>query len=64
MVSISIDSYVKKHCKNYPGEESNKLRERLKQAINDKKNGAICINCGQVIWAIGSAVAYRDVFLV
>ena len=62
MIPISIEAYVNKHCKNNPGEEPNQLRENLKQAVKDKKNGVICINCDQEIWAIGSAVAYQGCF--
>ncbi|WP_085505215.1 hypothetical protein [Thalassobacillus devorans] len=62
MVPISIDSYVNKHCKSNPGEEPNKLKKRLKEAVNNKKNGASCFNCGQEIWAIGSAIAYQGCF--
>ena len=62
MVPISIEAYVNKHCENNPGENPNQLRENLKQAVKDKKNGAPCHNCGQEIWAIGSAVAYQGCF--
>ena len=57
MISISIEEFVNIYCKNNPGKESNQLREHLQQAVKDKKNGGTCINCGQEIWAIGSALA-------
>ncbi|WP_261134390.1 hypothetical protein [Bacillus sp. Marseille-Q3570] len=50
------------HCKNNPEEDPNRLKESLNEAVNDKKNGAACFNCGQEIWAIGSAVAYQACF--
>ncbi|GEN83662.1 hypothetical protein SLU01_19740 [Sporosarcina luteola] len=62
MIPISIEAYVKKHCEGNPGENPQKLKENLKQAVKDKKNGATCSNCGQEIWAIGSAVAYQGCF--
>lgn len=62
MVPISIESYVNKHCKSNPFEEPNKLKQRLIEAVNDKKNVVSCFNCGQEIWAIGSAVAYQGCF--
>ena len=62
MVPISIQSYIKKHCENNPGENPNQLKERLKQAVKDKKSGATCHNCGQEIWAIGSAIVFQGCF--
>ncbi|WP_237049359.1 hypothetical protein [Lentibacillus amyloliquefaciens] len=53
---------MNKHCKNNPEENPNQLRKDLKQAVKDKKNGETCFNCGQEIWAIGSAVAYQSCF--
>lgn len=62
MVPISIEAFVKMHCKSNPDENPNQLRERLKEAVRDKKNGEMCSSCGQEIWAIGSAVAYHSCF--
>lgn len=62
MVPISIEKFVNLYCKNNPEEVPSQLRENLKQAVMDKKNGATCINCGQRIWAIGSAVSHYSCF--
>ncbi|QAS52315.1 hypothetical protein [Halobacillus litoralis] len=62
MIPISIISFVNKHCKSNPDEEPNKLKKRLKEAVNDKENGVICFKCDQEIWAIGSAVANQGCF--
>lgn len=62
MVPISIETFVKKHCKNNPEENPAQLRKNLKQAVTDKKNGATCTYCGQIIWAIGSAVSHQGCF--
>lgn len=62
MIPISIEKYVKKHCKSNPEENPSQLRGKLEQAVKDKKNGEACFNCGKEIWAIGSAVAYQGCF--
>lgn len=62
MVPISLEAFVKMHIKNDPDEEPSKLRGNLRQAVEDKKNGASCFNCGQEIWAIGSALVYQGCF--
>lgn len=62
MVPISIEKFVNKHCKNNPEENPVQFRESLIQAVKDKKKGATCTNCGQEIWAIGSAVSYQGCF--
>ncbi|WP_130859458.1 hypothetical protein [Gracilibacillus phocaeensis] len=62
MQPISMEDYVKKHCKGNPDTDPKQLRKSLKQAVQDKKNGEKCRRCGQEIWAIGSAVAYQSCF--
>lgn len=62
MVPISIEDFVNKHCETNPEENPNQVKEDLKEAVKDKKKGETCFNCGQEIWAIGSAVAYHGCF--
>jgi len=53
---ISINEYIKQNGKNNPKENMADLRKALFNAVNAKKNGAKCDNCGQPIWAAGTAV--------
>lgn len=53
---ISVDEFVKSYYKNNPKEDDPNLREILIGTANDKKNGAKCGQCGQPIWAVGSAI--------
>lgn len=62
MVPISLEKFVEKHYKNNPEENPAQLRKNLKRAVKDKKNGATCSNCGQEIWAIGSAISHHSCF--
>lgn len=62
MVSISIEAFINLYRKNNPEVNSNQLRVNLKQAVRDKKNGETCFNCGQEIWAIGSAIVYQGCY--
>ncbi len=62
MVPISLEDYVKKHCKRNPDENPAQFKKALKQAVKAKKDGATCANCGQEIWALGSAVAFQGCF--
>lgn len=36
--------------------------ERLKDAVQRKNSGETCNNCGEPIWAIGTAIAYQGCF--
>lgn len=53
-ISISINTYIKKHLKNNPSENEKELRKRLNAALSDYKKGIRC-SCGNDIWVIGSA---------
>lgn len=53
---ISIDEFLKSYKVNNPKEDVKNLRKVLTAVVLDKKNGAVCNQCGQPIWAIGSAV--------
>ena len=51
---ISIDDFVKAHRKNNPTEDMKTYRTNLEQAVNSKKSGTVCYQCGNPIWAIGT----------
>lgn len=60
-VSISIDTYIKKHLVNNPSEDEKDLKKRLNSALVDFKNGVKC-SCGNDIWVIGSAFVGNSCF--
>ena len=53
---ISISDFLKSYEVNNPKEDIDKLRLALIEAVEAKKNGAVCNQCNQPIWAIGTAV--------
>ena len=55
-VPITIDEFAKSYSKNNPSEKNSNIRAALIETVQAKKNGAKCGQCGQPIWAIGSAV--------
>jgi hypothetical protein len=58
---ISFDHYVDLHMKSNPGENRSDFRQRLKEAVEAKRAGELC-DCGNPIWAIGSAAAHYACF--
>lgn len=63
MQPISIDRFAEMTVKNNPDETLADLKTRLSEAVLQKKEGACCGQCGQAIWAIGSAiVGYEGCF--
>jgi hypothetical protein len=52
---IKLRDYVRKHVKNNPGTNEREYTARLEAALAAYKAGAVCSNCGQPIWVIGSA---------
>jgi hypothetical protein len=52
---ISIKVFLKAHRENSPGEDMATVRKNLEQSVLNKKNGAVCVQCGNPIRAIGSA---------
>jgi RNA polymerase-binding transcription factor DksA len=57
MIPISIKEFAKKTAAHNKDINEKALIEDLKEALSAKKNGAKCSQCGQPIWAAGSAVA-------
>ena len=52
---ISIDAFLKQHKSNNPDTDMKAYRSQLERAVKAKKEGAVCYQCGQPIWAIGVA---------
>lgn len=57
MIPISIKEYAKLHVKSNPTDDDNAVELALRDAVRRKENGAVCYQCGQPIWALGSAIA-------
>jgi hypothetical protein len=53
---ISIEEYLKSHKKNNPDDDISALNKALAATVKSKKEGAVCCQCGQPIWAIGAAI--------
>ncbi len=60
LILISIDEFAKKHVKSNPGVKIEDIKSRLENALERKNDGACCYQCGNPIWAIGSAVVGYD----
>ena len=59
--AISYDEYVSRHLKVNKDENELDFRKRLREAVDAKKSGRLC-DCGNPIWAVGSAVAEHRCF--
>jgi len=55
MNPISIDEYLKMHINNNPEVDAVRFRAALEGAVEAKNHGTTCDNCGNPIWAIGTA---------
>lgn len=53
---ISIDKFIETYIKNNPNDNRKEFESVLSQAVETKKNGAVCMICGQPIWSIGTAL--------
>lgn len=53
---ISIDKFIETYIKNNPNDNHKKFEAALSQAVEAKKNGDVCMICGQPIWSIGTAL--------
>lgn len=56
MVPISIEKFADMTVENNKDLNRNDLIESLKATLEAKRNGAKCCQCGNPIWAVGSAV--------
>jgi hypothetical protein len=52
---ISIDDFLRAHQRNNPAEDLKAYRSALEEAVQAKKSGAVCAQCDNPIWAIGTA---------
>ncbi len=56
-VPISVEKFADSMMANNKGQYKRKeLIAALRETLNDKNNGAVCMICGQPIWAAGSAI--------
>jgi hypothetical protein len=60
-VPISIAEYIPLHMKSNPGEPRAALEAALRESLEAAKSGECC-DCGEPIWALGSAIAGRGCF--
>jgi hypothetical protein len=58
---ISFEEYVALHVEANRDENERDFRQRLKDAVSAKRAGQLC-ECGEPIWAIGSAAAHYACF--
>lgn len=60
-VPISIARYVPLHMKSNPKDKRADLEVALRESL-DAAERAECCDCGQPIWALGSAIVGRGCF--
>jgi len=60
-VPIGIEQYIQQHVRRNPDEKPDALRARLRECVSAALRGERC-ECGEPIWAIGSAVAGHACF--
>ena len=56
MVPISIEEFARTTCDNNKDVKYSDLVKALEESLKAKQNGEKCIQCGNPIWAAGSAV--------
>jgi hypothetical protein len=56
-IPISIEKYVELHLKSNPDTTKEEITTALKDTLEAYKRGVKCLNCGNPIWVIGSALA-------
>jgi hypothetical protein len=60
-IPISIANYIPLHMNSNPGEQRATLETALRESLAAAKRGEFC-DCGEPIWALGSAIAGRGCF--
>jgi hypothetical protein len=60
-VPISIAQYIPMHIKSNPQDQRAALEAALLESLEAAKRGECC-DCGEPIWALGSAIAGRACF--
>ncbi len=58
---IGIEQYIQQHLRHNPDEKADELRGRLEECASAALRGERC-ECGEPIWAIGSAIAGHACF--
>ena len=56
MHPISIEKFADMAIKSKKDMNKNDLIKALRHTLEEKNNGAKCIDCGSPIWAAGSAI--------
>ena len=56
-IPISTDDFITQRQEANPGADAAATRAAIASAVQAKKDGAKCWQCGGTIWAAGSAVA-------
>lgn len=60
-IAISIAQYIPLHLKSNPKDRRAELEAALRESLRAAQNGESC-DCGEPIWALGSAIAGRACF--
>jgi hypothetical protein len=60
-IPISIAKYIPLHMKSNPGESRTALEAALQESLEAAERGECC-DCGEPIWALGSAIVGRGCF--
>lgn len=53
---IGIEDFLRMYKENNPQEDISDFGKSLVAAVNAKRAGETCIQCGKPIWAVGAAV--------
>lgn len=59
-IPISINDFITHHQEANPGADAEATRAAIESAVQAKQDGARCAECGDPIWAAGSAVAGKS----
>lgn len=54
---ISLEEFVELLIKENPHANATEITESLRYAVSLKKEGVGCVNCGKLIWAIGTTLS-------
>ncbi|MGL5712387.1 MAG: hypothetical protein ACRCXT_02480 [Paraclostridium sp.] len=57
MVLIEVKEFAKKYVESNKSEKIEDVIKRLNESLENKNSGAKCCQCGETIWALGSAVS-------
>jgi hypothetical protein len=60
-IAISVAKYIPMHLKSNPKDRPAELEAALRESLRAAESGECC-DCGEPIWALGSAIAGRACF--